>query len=109
MNIQRALLASVMTAVLAVPAVAFAQQQSTVTRAQVRAELAQLRAAGYQGDTETSYPVQIQAAEARVAARQGQSAAAASSYGPGTAGSSAAGAGAGTTATPGLRSVYSGQ
>jgi hypothetical protein len=92
MNIRQAFLASLVVSALVAPSVAFAQQHSTVTRAQVRAELAQLRAAGYQGDTETSYPSEIQAAQARVAAQQAQSAA--SSYGAGTAGSSAAGAGA---------------
>nr|WP_175232064.1 DUF4148 domain-containing protein [Paraburkholderia humisilvae] len=98
------LIASVVASALAAPAAAFAQQNSPVTRAQVKAELAQLRAAGYQGDTETSYPVQIQAAEARVATHDAQTAAA-SSYGPGTAGTSAAGGGA----TPGLKSIYFGQ
>ncbi|GAB7522131.1 DUF4148 domain-containing protein [Paraburkholderia sp. 2C] len=102
MKIQHALLASLVAAALAVPAAAFAQQ-STITRAQVRGELAQLRAAGYQGDTEASYPAEIQAAEARVAAKQAQSATA--GYGPGTAGTSAAGAGAAPGPTPG----YSGQ
>ncbi|MDQ7976915.1 DUF4148 domain-containing protein [Paraburkholderia sp. SARCC-3016] len=93
MKIRHALVASLVASALAVPAAAaFAQQHSTITRAQVRAELAQLRAAGYQGDTETSYPAEIQAAEARVAAKQAQ--AATSGYGPGTAGTSAAGAGA---------------
>ncbi|CAB3746351.1 DUF4148 domain-containing protein [Paraburkholderia solisilvae] len=93
MNMRQVLTASVVASALAVPAVTFAQQHSALTRAQVRAELAQLRAVGYHGDSETSYPVQIQAAEARVAARQGQTAAA-SSYGPGVGGSTAAGAGA---------------
>jgi hypothetical protein len=106
MNIRQALLASVVASALAVPAAAFAQQQSTITRAQVRAELVQLRAAGYQGDTETSYPAEIQAAQARVAAEQARSAEA-SGYGPGSAGSSAAGAV--QSATPGLKPIYSGQ
>jgi uncharacterized protein DUF4148 len=106
MNIRQALIASAVVSALVAPAAAFAQQHSTVTRAQVKAELAQLRATGYQGDTETSYPVMIQAAESRVAAKDAQTAAA-SSYGPSTSGSSAAGASA--DATPGLKPVYSGQ
>jgi hypothetical protein len=93
MNIRQIFTASMVASALAVPAVTFAQQHSGLTRAQVRAELAQLRAAGYQGDSETSYPAQIQAAEARVSAQQAQSAAA-SSYGPGAGGSTASGAGA---------------
>src|ERR1700751_4671521 len=59
MNIRQALIASAVVSALVAPAAAFAQQHSTVTRAQVKAELAQLRATGYQGDTETSYPVMI--------------------------------------------------
>lgn len=98
MKIQHALLASLVASALAVPAAAFAQQ-STITRAQVRGELAQLRAAGYRGDTEASYPVEIQAAEARVAAKQAQ--AATGGYGSGTTGTSAAGAGAAPALKPG--------
>jgi len=63
-------------AVLAVPAVSFAQQQAPVTRAQVRAELVQLEQAGYHvGDGDnTSYPAQLQAAQARIAAMNGNTA-----------------------------------
>jgi hypothetical protein len=97
MKIRQAFLTSLVASALVVPAAAFAQQ-STITRAQVKNELAQLRAAGYQGDTEASYPVEIQAAEARVAAKRAQGA---SGYGPGTAGTSAAGAGATPAQQPG--------
>ena len=64
---------------LAAPAVSFAQSNGPVTRAQVRAELVQLENAGYRpgAGEQTSYPAQIQAAEAKVAAQNG----AASSYG----------------------------
>lgn len=60
-------------AVLAVPAVSFAQQQAPLTRAQVRAELVQLQKVGYHvGDGDnTRYPEGIEAAEARVAALNG--------------------------------------
>lgn len=105
MKIRQALLASLIASALVVPAAAFAQQHSTITRAQVRGELAQLRAAGYQGDTEASYPVELQAAEARVAAKQAQSGTA--GYGPGTAGTSAAGAG--ESGAPGQMSGNLGQ
>jgi hypothetical protein len=48
-------------------------QHSTVTRAQVRQELAQLRKAGYtQLGEDITYPAKIQAAEARVQAAQAQ-------------------------------------
>jgi hypothetical protein len=62
----------------------------TLTRAQVRAELAQLREVGYdqsRGDDPT-YPAEIQAAEARLAAKHGD----ASYGGISAAGSSSAGA-----------------
>jgi hypothetical protein len=70
---------------LAIPAVSFAQSNDPVTRAQVRAELVQLEKAGYHvSDGHTNYPVEIQAAEAKVAAQNN----AASGYG-GVAGGSA--------------------
>ncbi|MFM0736124.1 DUF4148 domain-containing protein [Paraburkholderia xenovorans] len=55
----------------AASATVFAQSNSHVTRAQVRAELIQLQQAGYHvGDGDQAhYPDAIQAAEARVAAR----------------------------------------
>lgn len=65
--------AAVVAAALAAPVAVFAQSNAPLTRAQVRAELVQLEKAGYQpgqGDN-VSYPVQIQAAEAKVAAQNG--------------------------------------
>ena len=63
--------AVVIAAALAAPVAAFAQSNQPVTRAQVRAELIQLEEAGYHpGDGDnTSYPAEIQAAEAKVAAQ----------------------------------------
>jgi hypothetical protein len=55
--------------VLTTPAIAcFAQGNSTVTRAQVRAELAQLERAGYNParSPEPNYPDDILAAQARI-------------------------------------------
>jgi len=63
--------AVVVAAALAVPVAVFAQSNVPITRAQVRAELVQLEKAGYHpsdGDNST-YPAQIQAAEAKVAAQ----------------------------------------
>jgi type II secretory pathway pseudopilin PulG len=60
-------------AVVAAPAFAFAQDQSApLTRAQVKAELVQLEQAGYSAASgeNANYPVDIQAAEAKVAAQQ---------------------------------------
>jgi len=59
-----------LVAVLAVPAVSFAQTQGNngpVTRAQVRSELAQLEAAGYRPSVnDLYYPDDLQKAQARV-------------------------------------------
>jgi hypothetical protein len=79
--------AVVIAAALAAPSFAFAQNNGPVTRAQVRAELAQLERAGYNptGD-QTDYPLNIQAAERRVAAENGV---AQSSYGSSVSGTSA--------------------
>ncbi|WGY72913.1 DUF4148 domain-containing protein [Burkholderia cepacia] len=62
-------------AMLAVPVVSFAQsEQSTMTRAEVRNELVQLEKAGYKPSMarNTHYPENLQAAQARVAAMNGQ-------------------------------------
>ena len=59
--------------VVATPALVFAQiQNGPLTRAQVKAELAQLERAGYSPamGEQASYPADIQAAEAKVAAQQ---------------------------------------
>jgi hypothetical protein len=63
--------AAVVAAVFAVPAVSFAQQQQQpLTRAQVRAELAQLRAAGYDPADWLHYPDNVQAAQAKIHAQK---------------------------------------
>ncbi|CAB3781482.1 hypothetical protein LMG28688_01215 [Paraburkholderia caffeinitolerans] len=63
-------------AVLVAPVASFAQSQSTITRAQVREELVQLQKVGYRvGDgDQVHYPEAIQAAQAKVAAMNGNSA-----------------------------------
>ncbi|WP_213776465.1 DUF4148 domain-containing protein [Caballeronia sp. dw_276] len=83
--------AVVIVSALAAPTFAFAQSSDSngpVTRAEVKAQLVQLEKAGYNpaGD-QTTYPANIQAAEARVDA-QNQ---ATTSYGPSTSGTSAVG------------------
>jgi hypothetical protein len=99
--------AVVAASVLTAPLVSFAQSDSSVTRAQVRTELKQLEMAGYSpasGD-EPSYPSNIQAAEARVAASGD-----ATGYGGALSGSSASGGGAAIRpASPAdLNKLYSG-
>jgi hypothetical protein len=60
----------IVAAALAAPVSVFAQSNTPLTRAQVRAELVQLEEAGYQpGGNDPYYPADIQAAEARVAAQ----------------------------------------
>lgn len=62
----------IVAAALAVPASSFAESQP-VMRAQLKAELVQLERAGYNPSMDrTTYPAQIQAAEAKVAAQNGQ-------------------------------------
>ncbi|WP_042339432.1 DUF4148 domain-containing protein [Paraburkholderia ferrariae] len=78
--------AALVAAVLAVPVASFAQSQQPVTRAEVKADLAQLRAAGYDPSDWMHYPDNIQAAEAKVAAEK-----AATGYGPSTSGTSQSG------------------
>ncbi|WP_341319093.1 DUF4148 domain-containing protein [Paraburkholderia sp. IMGN_8] len=88
--------AVVIAASLAASATAFAQSNSPITRAQVRAELIQLEKAGYHvGDGDQAhYPDAIQAAQARVAAQNGNT----SGYGGSAAGSSQTGRPAVSTA-----------
>ncbi|WP_042267003.1 DUF4148 domain-containing protein [Paraburkholderia heleia] len=66
---------------IAAPAISFAESTSDpVTRAQVEGQLVQLDQAGYK-PSNTKYPADIQAAEARVAARGAMASKADSSYG----------------------------
>jgi hypothetical protein len=76
------------------PALSFAQSTpSPVTRAQVRAELARLEQAGYSPVADNAYyPADIQAAEAKIAAQDGQQLASGSVGGAAQGGSSEAGA-----------------
>lgn len=81
-------------AVVVAPALSFAQSDSTVTRAQVKQDLRQVEAAGYDPSRsdQTSYPQDIQAAEGRVQRQNGNGYNAdMNSYGGARAGTSAAG------------------
>jgi len=63
----------IIAAALSVPAVSSFAQSQQLTRAQVKAELVQVERAGYNPNMDrTTYPAQIQAAEAKVAAENGQ-------------------------------------
>lgn len=73
--------AALVTAVLLVPACAFAQSSEPLTREQVRAQLVQLEKAGYNpfGDCPGDCPGSLQRAEAVVAQQRANANAA---YGP---------------------------
>jgi uncharacterized protein DUF4148 len=86
---KRTLAMLMLSATLVAPVLSHAQSNSPVTRQQVTEELAQLRAAGYTGDTDASYPNQLIAAEQRVAAAQ---TAQNRGYGPGNSGTAMSGA-----------------
>jgi hypothetical protein len=63
----------IVAAALAIPAVSFAQSNQALTRAEVKAQLVQVERAGYNPSMDrTTYPAEIQAAEAKVAAQNGQ-------------------------------------
>jgi hypothetical protein len=91
-------------AVLAAPVISFAQTNEPVTRAQVRNELVQLEKAGYNPATanDNDYPNDIQAAEARVAAQNGNT----TGYGSGANGSTQAGQRSETTVSTYSPPVY---
>lgn len=60
-------------AVMVAPALSFAQSDSSVTRAQVKQDLQQVEAAGYDPskDDQTTYPNDVQAAESRMHQQNG--------------------------------------
>jgi hypothetical protein len=90
---------------LSAPVAVFAQTSQPLTRAEVRSQLVQLEKAGYNPamSDNATYPADIQAAEARVAAQNGSS----SGVGGVVSGSSESGAPAVSTFT-GQRSIYVG-
>ncbi|MFM0338927.1 DUF4148 domain-containing protein [Paraburkholderia fungorum] len=91
-------------AVVALPALSFAQSNQPLTRAEVRAQLVELQKAGYNpASDQTQYPRNIEAAQARVNAQQNLSA---SSYGSSTAGSSASGSHVADSQVVGLGPIY---
>src|SRR5258706_16168670 len=98
--------AAAVVSFLIAPVASFAQSNQPLTRAQVREELVELHNAGYSPlDDRNSYPVHIQAAEARIAAQKAAAQADNSSYGASTNGSSQAG---GRVEATGTKSVFFG-
>lgn len=102
--------AVVVAAVLAAPAVSFAQSsEQGLTRAQVRAELVELEHAGYNPASDhVNYPENLQAAEARVT-EQKLASGDTSGYGAPAAGTSQAGGAVRTAPVAPQQSVYFGQ
>ncbi|QGZ63928.1 DUF4148 domain-containing protein [Paraburkholderia acidisoli] len=96
-------------AALAVPAISFAQSNDQgLTRAQVRAQLVQLEAAGYNpGADHVNYPQELQAAQARVSQEQ-LAAGNTSGYGSPATGSSQSGAAVQPAHTAAQQAVYFG-
>lgn len=92
--------------VLAAPAATFAQSDQPLTRAEVKAQLKQIEQAGYNpaASADSTYPADIQAAEARVAAQN----AATTGYGPATTGSSETGSNV-PAGNPNLQAPMDGQ
>jgi hypothetical protein len=81
--------AFIVASALIAPAFASAQTNEPLTRTEVKAQLVQLEAAGYKPSSDhTTYPRDIQAAEARVAAQNE----ATTSYGGSVSGTSESGA-----------------
>lgn len=94
----------VVAAVVAIPALSFAQSNQASTRADVRAQLVELQSVGYNPASDaTQYPKNIEVAEARLKARRSLSV---SSYGASTAGTSAAGSRDAKTDVIGLGAIY---
>ncbi len=92
-------------AVLAVPAASFAQSNQPVSRAQVRAELQQLEAAGFKpGFDDVHYPQNLEAAQARIATQNNPTQV--SDYGPAATGASQTGYRAETTVSSYSPPIY---
>jgi hypothetical protein len=95
----------IVAAALTAPIAAFAQADSGISRAEVRAELVQLEKAGYNPASDhTHYPDALLAAEARIDALQGVNARA---YGASVNGTSTSGTRGTLDTQGGTRPMYS--
>lgn len=94
----------VVAAVVAIPALSFAQSNPALTRAEVRAQLVELQSVGYNpASDQTQYPKNLEAAQARLNAKKGLSV---SAYGGASAGVSASGSHDTQSEVVGLGSIY---
>ena len=99
--------ALVIASTVAAPALAFAQDNTQVTRAAVKMDLQQMERAGYNPAADrTTYPDHAQAAEQRMETERGV---AATSYGPSISGSSASGVQMPISPANGTHSIYFGR
>ncbi|NML31641.1 DUF4148 domain-containing protein [Paraburkholderia antibiotica] len=82
-----------LAALIAAPIASFAQSDQPVTRAEVKAQLQQLERAGYNPATaeDSTYPADIQAAEARVSTQNAMAQGNTSGYGTQPAGTTQTG------------------
>ena len=94
----------VVVAVVAIPALSFAQSNQPLTRAEVRAQLVELQSVGYNpASDQAQYPKNIEVAQARLNAQNSLSA---SSYGTSSGGTSASGSRDAQPDVIGLGSIY---
>jgi hypothetical protein len=94
----------IVAAVVAVPALSFAQSNQPLTRAEVREQLVELQRVGYNpGGDQAQYPRNIEAAQARLNAQANVSA---TSYGSATGGTSASGSRAAHADAVGVGALY---
>jgi hypothetical protein len=99
--------AVVIASAVAAPTLAFAQDNTQVTRAAVKIDLQQMEQAGYKPAADrTTYPDHAQAAEQRMVTERGV---VATSYGPSISGSSASGMQTPMTPANGTHSIYFGR
>ena len=83
---------------LCAPLASFAQQSNApLTRAEVRAQLVQAEKAGYTINDNLTYPADIQAVQAKVAAADNEAQPVKTGYGPSVGGTSQSGAGRAVT------------
>lgn len=66
----KSMILAAVVATITMPAFSYAQLSQPATRAQVRAQLAQLETAGYNPHVDGDYPHDLQQAEAVVAAKE---------------------------------------
>jgi hypothetical protein len=94
---------------LSAPLASFAQQSDApVTRAEVRAQLVEAQKAGYTQNDNLTYPADIQAADAKIAAADNAAQPVKTGYGPSIGGTSQSGASR-AVSSDGMKPTFFGQ